>query len=427
MKRKSRRYDREFHPETLALGLGYDPKLSEGAVKTPVFLTSTFQFESSQAGKRFFEAAYGLQDLPPGHAMGLIYSRLNNPNLEIYEGRVAAWEQMDKGALFASGLAAISTSLLALLRPGDIILSTQPVYGGTHFLFEEILPTLGIETIFVNAGDQAPAQMRQLAEEHGESVRMIYVESPANPSLVLTDLGALAELARSRSTADRRVLLAVDNTILGPLFQRPGMFDADLVFYSATKFLGGHSDCIAGVTLGSEELMQPIMTYRTILGTMADPFTAWMLTRSLETVSIRMRRQAKSAAALARLLQRHPKVKTVYYPGGSMASQGQQEIFERQCTGSGSLISFEVEGGEEAAFAVLDRFEVVRLAVSLGGTESLVEHPMRMTHADVPPAELDAYGVTPSMIRISVGLEHVNDLRRDLLQALSVLGPADGE
>ncbi|MFH1463308.1 MAG: aminotransferase class I/II-fold pyridoxal phosphate-dependent enzyme [Pseudomonadota bacterium] len=421
MKLKSERYDKRFHPETLALGYAYEAHRSEGSVKPPVFLTSTFEFASAADGKKFFQAAYGLKELPHGEAMGLIYSRVNNPNLEIYEDRMAAWEEMEKAALFSSGMAAISTTALALCRPGDVVLSTMPVYGGTHFLFEHILPEMGIHAEFMPAGCTAHEAMRAAAARFPGKVRMLYIESPANPSLMLTDIQACADLARELSTPERRVYTAVDNTFLGPLFQHPVDFGADIVLYSATKFLGGHSDLVAGLAISDAATMQAIGTYRTILGTMAQPFTAWMLTRSLETLSIRMRRQAKTAQKLAELLFEHPKVTRVIYPSLLDPESPQGKLYREQTTGHGSLISFEVEGGEEAAFKVLDRFEIFRLAVSLGGTESLAEHPMRMTHADVSPEQLANHGVTESMIRISVGLEHLNDLKRDLKQALEIL------
>jgi methionine-gamma-lyase len=417
MEKKSKRYKRDFQPETLALGYGYDAKLSEGAVKPPVFLTSTFAFASADSGRKFFDVAYGLAH-HPGMPMGLIYSRLNNPNLQIYEERLAAWEGMDKACAFASGMAAISTTLLALLRPGDRIVATLPVYGGTHFLFEKILPPMGIETIFVPAGDEAPARMRAVMKEQAGRVKLLYVETPANPSNMLTDIEATTALAREFSTAESRPLVAVDNTFLGPVFQQPGRLGADIVFYSATKFLGGHSDLIAGIAVGSSAIMEQVGTYRTILGTMAEPFTAWLLLRSLETVSIRMHRQAKSARKIADMLEEHPRVRRVFYPGLLDSGTNQHSIYKRQCMGPGSLIAFEVDGDEKAAFAVLDRFEVFKLAVSLGGTESLVEHPMRMTHADIPPEQLQFHGVNESMIRMSVGLEHVDDLIADIRQAL---------
>ena len=414
--------NREFNPETLALGYGYDPLLSEGSVKPPVFLTSTFQFESAADGKRFFELAYGLEQRRPDETPGLIYSRINNPNLQMFEERLAAWDRTDKGLVFSSGMASISTSLLALLRPGDVVLCSAPVYGGTHFLLEHILPPLGIEYRAVPATCNTVAGMEEAAAAVGaDRVRMLYVETPANPSNAMVDIAAISALARKLSEGRdpaRRVVTAIDNTFLGPVFQRPADFGADLVIYSATKFIGGHSDLVAGVVTGPEDLITSIGVYRTILGTMPNPFVGWLLLRSLETLSIRMRRQAKSAETLASLLHDHPKVRAVHFPTLLEADSPERQLFERQCTGPGSLIAFDVVGGEESAFAVLDRFEVFRLAVSLGGTESLVEHPMRMTHADVPPELLATFGVTPGMIRMSVGLEHLSDLRRDLLWAL---------
>ncbi|MCA9624208.1 MAG: cystathionine gamma-synthase family protein [Myxococcales bacterium] len=423
MKRAHSDGNRPFNPETLALGFGYDPWLSEGAIKPPVFLTSTFQFKSAAEGKAFFEVAYGLRDQKPGEAMGLIYSRLNNPNLEMFEDRMAAWDQTEAGAVFASGMAAISTSLLALLQPGDHVIYAAPVYGGTHFLLQHVLPRYGIEVHQVLSGGEAHEAMRAKAAEIGpEKVRMLFLETPANPTLAMVDIAAVSQLAATlgdRAEGGRRCVTAVDNTFLGPVFQRPALFGADLVIYSATKFIGGHSDLIAGVVTGERGLIDSIKLMRTILGTMAAPFIGWLLLRSLETVSVRMRRQAKSARILAQLLAEHPKVLRVEYPTLWPEDDPRRELYSRQCTGPGSLIAFEVEGGEEAAFRVLDRFEVARLAVSLGGTETLVEHPRTMTHADVPPDELERLGVTSGMIRISVGIEHLSDLRRDLRHALA--------
>jgi methionine-gamma-lyase len=421
MKRRHSDGDREFHAETLALGYGYDPELSQLAVKPPVFLTSTFQFSSAAEGKRFFELAYGLREQRAGEGRGLIYSRLNNPNLQMFEERMAAWDRTEMGATFASGMAAISTSLLALAKPGDVVLSTSPIYGGTHYLFQHVLAAFGIDVRFVSAGDGVADAMRAAADELGpERVRVLFVETPANPNIEHSDIAAIAAVGRTLSAAHDGpdVVTIVDNTVLGPVFQRPAALGADIVIYSATKFLGGHSDLVAGAATGPEALMRPIRDLRTILGTVTTPFNGWLLLRSLETVSIRMRRQSKSARKLAQLLAKHPRVTRVLHPSLLQHGSPQHALFERQCTGGGSLLAFEVEGGEAAAFEVLDRFEVFRLAVSLGGTESLVEHPMSMTHADVPPADLEAHGVTAGMIRMSVGIEHMSDLQRDLKHAL---------
>jgi methionine-gamma-lyase len=420
MDRKPKRGGKDYNPETLALAYGYDPFRSEGSLKPPVFLTSTFQFRSAEEGKRYFELAYGLRPPRTSEVPGLIYSRINNPNLQIFEERLSAWDGTEKGAVFASGMAAIATTALALLSPGDRVLSSAPVYGGTHFLFEHVLPKFGITVTQLQAGNDTARLMREAAAgDAGKSVRLLYLETPANPSNVLVDIREVANVAKELSARHgKRVVTAVDNTFLGPVFQRPAHDGADLVIYSATKFIGGHSDLVAGVVTGPHDLIDPITTYRTILGTVANPFSGWLLLRSLETVSIRMRRQAKSAMKLADLLAAHPAVKEVHYPGLLAEGDPQRKIYDRQCKGAGSLIAFEMKGGQKAAVRALNRFEVARLAVSLGGTETLVEHPMTMTHADVPPAELVHLGVSGGLIRMSVGLEHLSDLKRDLEHAL---------
>jgi methionine-gamma-lyase len=421
MKRKNRK-GRDYHPETLALGYGYDPKLSEGAVKAPVFLTSTFQFEKAEDGKRFFELAYGLREKDPGEVPGLIYSRINNPNAQIFEERMAAWDRMDRSATFASGMAAITTFFLSQCKPGDVILYAGPVYGGTYYFFEKILPSFNIKCLEVDGGTLCPDTLAAFIAAQGvERVKAMFLETPANPSNGLVDIKAIATVLKSVATKDHRPLLVVDNTFLGPVFQCPAKQGADVVIYSATKFIGGHSDLIAGIVSGPSAVMEQVLGYRSILGTMTNPFVAWLLLRSLETLSIRMKRQAKSAKAIAKHLKKHPKVKSVAFPGMEPEGSVARKIYERQCSGSGSLISFEIEGGEAEAFKVLNGFEVARLAVSLGGTESLVQHPATMTHSDVPVEIKNRSGITSSLIRMSVGLEHEEDLIDDLDQALSVL------
>jgi methionine-gamma-lyase len=423
MERRHRKGKKEYNPETLALGLGYDPFRSEGAIKPPVFLTSTFQFRNAAEGRSFFEVAYGLREKRQSEVPGLIYSRLNNPNLQIFEERMAAWDHTEQAAVFSSGMAAISTSMFALLSPGDHVLSTRPIYGGTHYLFEHVLPRFGINVTQVLAGMDTAARMRAVAEDVGlDRVRLIFVETPANPTNALVDIESVVDLARTLSDHQKKkVLVAVDNTFLGPVFQQPATQGADLVIYSATKFIAGHSDLVAGVVSGPAALLEPITLLRTVLGTIATPFSGWLLLRSLETVSVRMRRQAKNAQKLAHLLEDHPAVRRVHYPGLLKAGSPEHAVYEKQCSGPGSLIAFDVDGDADGAARVLDAFEVARLAVSLGGTETLVEHPASMTHADVPPDELAAIGVGPSMIRMSVGIEHLSDLKLDIKHALDAL------
>ncbi|HVJ65735.1 MAG TPA: cystathionine gamma-synthase family protein [Bdellovibrionota bacterium] len=422
MMNRKNRGGRDLHPETLALGYGYDPKLSEGAVKAPMFLTSTFQFERAEDGKRFFELAYGLREKDPGEVPGLIYSRINNPNVQIFEERMAAWDKVDRSAAFASGMAAITTFFLSTCKPGDVVLYAGPIYGGTFFFFEKILPQFQIRCIEIDGGGLCPATLEAHIHEHGlERVKVVYLETPANPSNVLVDMRAIADVIDRVATEAHRPLFAVDNTFLGPVFQCPKDHGVDVVLYSATKFIGGHSDLIAGVVSGPAAVMEAVVGYRSILGTLPSAFDAWLLLRSLETLSVRMKRQARTAQAIAGFLKIHPMVKSVAFPGMEPDGSPEREIYDRQCSGTGSLISFEIHGGEAEAFAVLNRFEVMRLAVSLGGTESLVQHPASMTHSDVPVEIKNRSGITPALIRMSVGLEHEEDLIDDLKQALDVL------
>ncbi len=410
-----------MRPESLMMSYGYHPEWSEGAIKTPLFQTSTFVFHSAREGKEFFSQAYGLKEKDPAHPMGLIYSRLNNPNLEIVEDRLNLWDRAESSAVFASGMAAISTSILALVGLGEAVVFARPVYGGTDYLLEHLLPEKGIVTREFPAGaDAAEVEgiLEQL-EEAGTPCRLVFMETPANPTLVETDIEALAAVAHRHGA-----LCAVDNTLLGPLYQRPLEHGADLVLYSATKNLGGHSDLVAGVALGSGELVESIKLYRTILGSMLDPHSAWLLLRSLETAKLRMTCACKNAQKVAAWLAKHPRVGRVHYPG--LLPEGDQKgIHERQALGPGAMLAFELaEGGEQEAFRVIDNTELIKLAVSLGGTESLVEHPSSMTHADVPPDEQAAIGITASLIRLSVGIEHPDDLIADLAAALDTLEPA---
>jgi len=420
--RHSQRTGRPFAPETLMMGYGYDPFLSEGAVKPPVFLTSTFAFRSAAEGKRFFEWAYGLKQRDPERdpEMGLIYSRLNNPDLEILENRLAAWENAEAGLAFSSGMSAITTAVLGLVEPGEEIVSTNPVYGGTDFFFEHVCPRLKIQVHRVTTGSGAVAEVERLLAERAGRVRLVYAETPSNPTNSMVDLAALAAAAHAASRAERETLLMVDNTFLGPLFQQPLALGADLSVYSATKFIGGHSDVVAGALLGPGRLLKDVAVHRTIFGSMAEPFTGWLLMRSLETLAVRMRRQEENALALVALLKAHPAVTRVFYPG-EMDDPLQTAIWKRQCSGSGSLISFEIAGGEAEAFRVLDGFEICKLAVSLGGTESLVEHPSTMTHSDLDEETKRLAGITPAMIRVSVGIEDLEDLKADLQGALDAI------
>ena len=411
--------DQRLRPESLMMGYGYDPSLSEGALKSPIFHTSTFVFESAEAGKSFFEIAYGLREREPTEEQGLIYSRINNPDLQILEERLCLWDEAESSLVFSSGMSAISTTLLTFLRPGDVIVHSEPVYGGTDFLIKRVLPEYGVKRVPFPAGDNDALDAAIARAAPLGRVGIIYVETPANPTNVMVDIARCAEHAERLRAAGMRTIVAVDNTMFGPLWQTPLRHGADLVLYSLTKYIGGHSDLIAGACLGAESHIAQVRTFRTILGTMTDPHTGWMVLRSLETLKLRMTCQAKNAQRVAAFLSTHPGVRSVSYPGLLREGDPGYELFHRQCVGAGSTFSFEVDGGEAEAFRVLNALKLVKLAVSLGGTESLAEHPATMTHSDIPPDEQRRMGITPAMIRISIGIEHPEDLIADLRQALA--------
>lgn len=412
--------NRQMRPESLMMSFGYRPELSEGALKCPIFQTSTFVFRSAEEGKAFFEVAYGLRDQAPGESLGLIYSRLNNPDLEILENRLALWDRAEDCAVFESGIAAISTVLLEFLRPGDVLLHSKPLYGGTHHLIHSFLPQLGIEPVGFLPHDDEPAIRARLAGKEG-CVAAIFVETPANPTNHIIDLEMVASLARSLSTSDRHVVTACDNTYMGPMWLNPQDFGIELNVYSATKFIGGHSDVIAGSITGPSELLRRIKTLRTFLGNMAGPWTGWLLMRSLETLKVRTDQMQENAKRVAEFLSSHPKVRRVRYLGFQEPGSRSESLHLKQHSCAGSMISFEVEGGEAGAFRCLNSLKLVSLAVSLGGTESLAEHPATMTHVDVPVADREELGITDSLIRLSVGVEAADDLIWDLGQALDAV------
>jgi methionine-gamma-lyase len=409
----------KLHPETLMMGYGYDPLLSEGALKCPIFHTSTFIFEKAEDGKSFFELAYGLRQPKPREESGLIYSRINNPDLQVLEERLCLWDSAQSALVFSSGMSAIATALLTYLRPGDWVVHSEPVYGGTEYLLHKVLPQFGIRRIGFAAGSAEGLEHAVRSAAAQGVVKMIYTETPANPTNALVDIAQCAALARAHATPQHRPLVAVDNTFLGPLWQQPLAHGADLVLYSLTKYVGGHSDLIAGACLGAEDVIAPVRGMRTILGTMSDPMTGWLVMRSLETLKLRMTCSMKNARYVAEFLNDHPRVRQVHYLGFLEENEPQFEVFRRLCRAPGSTFSFEIDGGEAEAFRVLNALQVAKLAVSLGGTETLASHPASMTHADVPAAGKARMGITDGLIRISVGIEHPEDIIADLRQALA--------
>ncbi|MGM0943841.1 MAG: cystathionine gamma-synthase family protein [Bacteroidota bacterium] len=409
---------KSMYPESLMMSYGYKPELSEGAIKCPIFQTSTFVFKSAKEGKDFFELAYGKREKTPGEQPGLIYSRLNNPDLQILEERLSLWDGADECAVFESGMSAISTVLLEFLRPGDALLYSMPVYGGTDHFINKVLPQYGIKGVGFTSDD---SEKKILKKVEGLSIKLIYVETPANPTNALFDLSLCRRVADRLSKEDAKVYVAVDNTYMGPLWQHPLKHGSDLVIYSATKYIGGHSDLIAGAVLGSSELMKRVRTLRTFLGNMAGPWTGWLLMRSLETLKVRMTQQASNAKEVADFLLAHPKVEKVYYLGHLKENDSQYAIYRRQLSSPGAMVSFDIKGGEQEAFAFLDSLKLFKLAVSLGGTESLAEHPATMTHSDVSEEDRNLLRISEKLIRLSIGVEHYEDLIWDIKQALDQL------
>jgi len=412
---------RRLKPSTLMMGHGFDPALSEGSLKPPIFLTSTFVFENAAAGKRHFEGVTGKR---PGGAEGLIYSRFNGPNQEILEDRLGLWEDAEDALSFSSGMSAITTLLLAFVQPGDVVVHSGPLYAATETLIARILGRFGVKWLDFPAGATGDeiAEVIERAKAMGR-VPLIYLESPANPTNALVDVQAVAAARDAAFPADSRPPIAIDNTFLGPLWHHPLRHGADLSVYSLTKYAGGHSDLVAGGITGSKDLINIIRMLRNTIGTITDPNTAWMLLRSLETLELRMTRAGENADKVCRFLKDHRKVESVGYLG-FLEEDGdtrQADIYLRHCTGPGSTFSLYLKGGEKEAFAFLDALKIAHLAVSLGGTETLASAPAAMTHLSVPPERKQALGITDNLVRVSIGVEDPDDLIADFDQALAAV------
>ena len=411
--------NRKLQPNTLMMGHGYDPALSEGALKPPIFLTSTFVFENAAAGKRFFEGVTGKR---PGGAEGLVYSRFNGPNQEIAEDRLGLWEEAEDALTFSSGMSAIATVLLTFVKPGDVIVHSAPLYAATETLIGRILGKFGVTWLDFPAG-ATPEEIAVVVEKAKAMgrVALIYLESPANPTNVLVDVEAVAAVRDAQFAAgDDRPPIIIDNTFLGPLWLKPLAHGADIVVYSLTKYAGGHSDLVAGGALGSMAHINLIRSMRNTIGTILDPNSAWMLLRSLETLELRMSRAGENAAKICGWLQGHPKVEKIVYLGFPSDAR-QADIYARHCTGAGSTFSLYLKGGEAEAFAFLDALKIAKLAVSLGGTETLASHPAAMTHLSVPEDRKKALDIGDNMVRISIGVEDADDLIADFEQALAAV------
>lgn len=385
-------------PHTRAIHAGFDPVDHRGAVSIPIYQTSTFAIPSAEEGAARFA----------GLSPGLIYTRMGNPTVQALEECVAALEHGSGAIATATGMAAVSTALLALLRQGDHVVATRPLYGATHRLIEQRLSRFGVASTFVAATADAREWKRALRPES----RLMFVETPANPTLDLADLAVAGQVAHAAG-----VPLIVDNTFAGPHLQRPLDLGADLVVHSMTKSLNGHSDVVAGIVVAREaRIANEVRAAAMSFGTTIDPHQAWLVLRGIRTHGMRVERAQSNAVALAQWLERRQEVAWLRYPG--LPSHPQYELAKRQMSGAGSMITFELRGGAEAGRVLMNSVRLITLAVSLGGVESLIEHPASMTHNGSSRGEQLADGVTPGLVRLSVGCEDLDDLRRDLEQAL---------
>jgi len=374
---------------TRAIHAGQEPDPSTGAVVVPIYQTSTFAQDAL------------------GKHRGYEYSRTGNPTRAALEQCIAALEGGVHGLAFASGMAAEAT-VMQLLKPGDHTLAVDDLYGGSYRLFRRVLEPMGLTFSFVDGSDLTAVEKAMT-----DRTRMVWIESPTNPLLKLVDINAVSKLAHSR-----QALLVADNTFMSPYFQRPLSLGADIVVHSATKYLGGHSDVIGGtLVVNRDDLFERLAFLQNAVGGVPGPMDAWLVLRGLKTLAIRMREHDRNARLVAAFLSEHPKVARVFYPGSP--KNPQRELAQRQMSGFGGMISFEVKGGLEPARRVVERTQLFTLAESLGGVESLIELPAVMTHASIPAETRRAHGVADGLVRISVGIEDVADLISDLDRALA--------
>lgn len=403
-------------PETAVLTRGFDPKLSVGAARPAVFRSSTYVFSSPESAARAFDIALGRAKPTPDESVDLIYSRLSHPNAEILEDQIVPLERdATEAAVFNSGMAAISSIFLTFCPPGSGVVHTTPLYGGTQLFLDAMLTPLGARFAVADAGD-GKALGATIARMKG--LKVVFLESPANPTLRMTDIAAVVEAAHAHPD---RPLVVVDNTFLGPAFQHPLSLGVDLVVYSATKYLNGFSDLLGGMVLAkNRELISQLRSTRALLGNILQPDECWLLNTRLPTVSLRMNKQSKNAQRIAEALNGHPALKQVIYPS-LFTDPEQVRIRDAQCDYPGGLITLELNGGRPAAFSFLRRIRIAHNAVSLGGVESLACHPRTTTHSEMSIEQLDHAGISEGMVRLSIGIESWHDLLADFRGALDGL------
>jgi methionine-gamma-lyase len=367
-----------------------------GSLSMPIYQTSTFIFENAEQGARRFKK----------EEEGYIYSRLGNPNTDVLAKKVAILEGFEAGISVGSGMAAVSNVLLAAARAGDHIIVDETVYGGTHYLVEDEIRHIGIEVTRVDASH--PEQVRSAMRPN---TKLVLIETPANPTLKLIDIKAIAEITHAGNA-----LLCVDNTFLTPYLQKPKDLGADIVLHSATKYISGHGDVVAGIVVGNKDFIAKAYKVMTHYGWSLAPFNAWLLLRGLKTLAVRMDRHNENALQIAQWLESHPQISEVYYPG--LKSHPQFDLAAKQQKGNGGVISFEMKGGYSAGKNLMDRVNLCTLAVSLGDCDTLIQHPASMTHAGMSETALKEAHITPGLVRLSVGLESPKDIIADLEQAM---------
>jgi cystathionine gamma-synthase/methionine-gamma-lyase len=409
-----------LHRNTQTVAAGYDAKAHHGSIKPPLFSTSTFAYHSAQHAKdvhaRYFSAT------PPetGADPAYIYARLDNPNMAMLQARLAVLDGAEDAAVFNCGMAAINAITQAFLRPGDTVLHTKPIYGGTDSLLYAHLTQFGITPFGITDALDADSirAAAQAAASHGR-LALAMVETPANPTSGIADIALIADIAAEIGERQgHKPMVAVDNTFLGPFQQNPLAHGADLCMTSLTKYAGGHSDLLAGGVSGAAAPIHKLKQLRTVLGSHLDAHTSWMVLRSLETMHLRTERAGENARSIAEFLRAHPAISSVNYVGFTDPESRAGKVFARQCRGAGSTFTFKIRGGEHAAFRMLDRLRVLHMAVSLGGTETLICHSATTTHFNVPAERRLDVGIDDNSLRISVGVEHIDDLIEDLRQAL---------
>lgn len=384
--------------ETKAVHVGSEPCPATGALVAPIYQTSTYTYKNTEECSAIFS----------GEKFGYLYGRDHSPTELQLEEKIAALEGGEACKCFASGMAAISAAHMALLKSGDHVICGDVVYGGTYGLFDKLLPDYGVEVTYVNTSD-----VKNIEKAIKKNTKVVHVETPANPTLTITDIKAVAELCKAHN-----IKLVVDNTFMSPYLQNPLSLGADIVVHSCTKYLNGHGDCLGGAVIGPKEFItKGLHEVVTKIGGLISPFTAFLIKRGIQTLPLRMEKHCSNAMVVAKYLEKHPKVSKVIYPG--LESFPQHELASKQMKAYGGIISFEVIGGLEMGRAFCDNLEMIKLAVSLGDVGTLVEHPATMTHKSLPYDERVKSGITDGLIRLSIGIENIDDILADIDRSLS--------